>query len=557
MISVALIFGYIMITGYILGFSFLRITGAHENYRVRGTVHILIAGICIQTVYAQVFSLFYRVSALSNIILCLICAILVLINGTAIKKEISDSLKGCGALKAIGIALLFLLFAYGTSHGYIHYDSDLYHAQSIRWIEEYGVIPGLGNLHTRLAYNSSAFALSALFSFAFLGQGSFHVCQGLLAFLVFAHSLRIFGKQGFTAPGLSMLPRLVAVYYILNIFDEMVSPASDYFVVLMVLYTVITYMDLCERKVREYYPYALLALVCLMIGSIKISAVLITLIVVYPLWIMIDGKQIKAILSYICMGAGLLLPFIIRNVILSGYLVYPVPGIDIFNFDFKIPKGLAEYDSKEIQVFGRGHSDVTRFDEPLKDWIFDWFNGLDTVNKGAFLLGLFSIAVLLVILVFALTRKKKEYIPELVMITTIDLSFAFFIATSPNIRYCCVFLYLAPVLTLGFVYFRFLSKYDRSIIYKTALCLFVLYRGFTFGSEMTGFVTPEYIVWQQGYGEYDLIRYELHGVDFYYPKEGDRTGYDKFPAAPLKAEDIFRGDTIKDGFKDVVHTEGR
>ena len=88
----------------------------------------------------------------------------------------------------------------------------------------------------------------------------------------------------------------------------------------------------------------------------------------------------------------MLLPFIIRNVILSGadtVNVYPVPGIDIFNFDFKIPKGLAEYDSKEIQVFGRGHSDVTRFDEPLKDWIFDWFNGLDTVNKGAFLLGLF------------------------------------------------------------------------------------------------------------------------------------------------------------------------
>ena len=557
MISVALIFCYILITGYILGFSFLKIVGRHEKYCVRGTVHILIAGFCVLTVYAQIFSLFYRVSLLANIILCLICIMLVLVNGSGIKNEISGSFKDLGVLKAIGIALLFLLFAYGTSHGYMHYDSDLYHAQSIRWIEEYGVVPGLGNLHTRLAYNSSAFALSALFSFAFLGKGSFHVCQGLLAFLVFVQSLRIFGKQGFKKPGFSLLPRLVAVYYILNIFDEMVSPASDYFVVLMVLYTVIAYIDLCEEEVTEYYPYALLSLACLMIGSIKISAVLITLIVVYPLWMMIGQKKIKEIFIYVGMGIAALLPFIIRNVILSGYLVYPVPGIDIFNFDFKIPKGLAEYDSREIQVFGRGHSDVTRFDEPLRDWIFDWFKSLDAVNKGAFLLGLFSIAVLAVIVIYTVLKKKKEYVPELVIIATIDLSFAFFIATSPNIRYCCVFLYLAPVLTLGFVYFRFVSGHDRAVIYRVALCMFVLYKSFTFGSEMIRFATPEYILKQQGYGEYDLVRYELHGVDFYYPEEGDRTGYDKFPAAPLKAEDIFRGESIKDGFKDVVHTEGR
>ncbi len=80
-----------MITGYILGFSFLRITGAHEKYHVRGTVHILIAGLCILTVYAQIFSLFYRVSLLANIILCLICIMLVLVNGSGINNEISGS----------------------------------------------------------------------------------------------------------------------------------------------------------------------------------------------------------------------------------------------------------------------------------------------------------------------------------------------------------------------------------------------------------------------------------------------------------------------------------
>lgn len=38
-----------------------------------------------------------------------------------------------------------------------HHNTDLYHVQSIRWIEEYGIAPGLGNLHYHLAYNSAFF----------------------------------------------------------------------------------------------------------------------------------------------------------------------------------------------------------------------------------------------------------------------------------------------------------------------------------------------------------------------------------------------------------------
>jgi hypothetical protein len=43
------------------------------------------------------------------------------------------------------------------------YDTDLYHAQIVRWHNEYGTPPGLGNLHARLAFNSSWLSLAALF----------------------------------------------------------------------------------------------------------------------------------------------------------------------------------------------------------------------------------------------------------------------------------------------------------------------------------------------------------------------------------------------------------
>ena len=42
-----------------------------------------------------------------------------------------------------------------------NYDSGLYHLNAIRWTNEYPLVPGLGNLHGRLAFNSSFFTYVA------------------------------------------------------------------------------------------------------------------------------------------------------------------------------------------------------------------------------------------------------------------------------------------------------------------------------------------------------------------------------------------------------------
>lgn len=43
-----------------------------------------------------------------------------------------------------------------------HYDTGLYHLQSVRWAQAYAVVPGLANVHGRLGTNSSLFLFSAL-----------------------------------------------------------------------------------------------------------------------------------------------------------------------------------------------------------------------------------------------------------------------------------------------------------------------------------------------------------------------------------------------------------
>ena len=66
---------------------------------------------------------------------------------------------------ALACLAFFLLTCMSSMAMPINEDSWLYHFQSIRWINEYPVIPGLGNLHGRLAFNQSHFGLLALFNF--------------------------------------------------------------------------------------------------------------------------------------------------------------------------------------------------------------------------------------------------------------------------------------------------------------------------------------------------------------------------------------------------------
>ena len=551
MIITIIIWIYMLIASYILGFEFIS-----EAKRVNGqtdaeykNVCYILTGIGILTVYSEFFSLFYKVGLTANIVLIVLLILAAFKNASAMKENLENSIKAVDIKLLCATAVVFILFAYATSHGYMHYDSDLYHAQSIRWIEEYGVVKGLGNLHTRLAYNSAAFCLTALFSGSFILGQSYHVCAGFLAFILAVIVLDLFTKKKLIKPYMSGLARVVAVYYLLNVFDEIVSPASDYFMVLMTLSTVILYLDLVEEKSIDATGYALLSLFSLIIISFKISGAWMVLICIYPAYLLIKDKNIKSIVFYVLSGFIFMLPLFIRNIILSGYLVYPAAGLDLFSFDFKIPKGVAEYDAKEIEVYGRGYSDVGRFDEGMNVWIKDWFTSLGAVDKASFVLSVLSLIALVTAIVYAV-KKRKDLMSEVLLILTVSISFVFWFMTSPNIRYGCVFLYLTFVMNFGFVLVIMTKERPKHYVYTAILGLFFLYKAVFFVKENVNNFTTDYILRQQDYGKYEAEVFKMGDTVFYNPKEGDRIGYDHFPSAPIPPEPsvLMMGDTLKDGF---------
>lgn len=561
MLSVCLIFLYMLLTAYLTGFLALTVIrricfGKKQREEAEGLCReipfdgYVMAGLLFVTVYAQLFSLFGKVGLTANLLLIVLCTVTVFLFGRRLKPQLS--LK-----KDIWYLLLFLLSAYGTSRGIIHYDTGLYHAQSIRWMEEYGVVRGLGNLHCRLAYNSASFGLSAIYSFSFLGGQSFHCTAGFFALLLAKVCGELAGVWKRKRLLASDIARIMGIYYLLVIFDEMISPASDYFMVLTVFYIIIRYLDLVERKERHWFPYALLALLCVYTMSIKLSAALIVLLAVKPAVMMIKQKKGREIFVFISLGALIILPYFIRNVVISGWLVYPFTFPDIFSVDWKIPKGIAEYDAKEIQVWGRGIRDVTRYGEPITVWFGSWFETQSGLDKLFILSGILSVPAAVAAWVTAFVKKKEKQRDIMFAAVVVGCSFLFWLFSAPLIRYGCVYVWLtAPLTWGGIALWLFGEKQGEKGFVGTLwrmgyLCIGLAgcYKLAAFGKEIVQAYTPQYVICQKDYENFETEEYEIEGVTFYYPTEGDRTGYDAFPASPVKAQIELRGSGIEDGFR--------
>lgn len=545
MISVLCNWLYILITTTCLGYGFSKIVAKILNYKIKKCESLIAVGLVIATVYAQFFSLFYKVGMIANIVLVTVCIIICIYFRKEFYKDIKDHFVNISVAKKIVILLLIIFWAYFTSRGYMHYDTDLYHAQSIRWIEEYGVIKGLGNVHNRLAYNSSFFAVSALYSMKFLLGQSLHTVNGFMTLLLSISTLDImdsFKRKKFV---ISDYVRIAAIYYLTLICDEIVSPASDFAIMCTIFYIVIKWLDLLEKEEKSIVPYALLCVGGVYAVSLKLTAGLVLILLVKPAYMLIKEKRVKEILIYLSMGLIVILPWVIRNVIISGYLVYPFPELDIFSFDWKIDPNWAAGDAAEIKVWGRALYDAALVDMPIWQWFGNWFkSSLSGTEKLIILADIVCLVIALIIAIYIFVKKKWEYLDFLLVEVMIICSYGFWQISAPLIRYGYAYALILVVLTLAFI--KMHVGFDKIVYYgiillgivKLILLLKYAYVFSYYGN----------FIWQADYGKYEAGSYEIEGETFYYPTGGDKIGYDYFPAVSQKKELEFIGDEIKDGF---------
>ncbi len=548
---------YVSVTAFLLGTAFSGLVKRWFGWEGKSVSETVFYGLIWATVYAQVFSLFGGVGALANGILLAACIVIALVRRKTIKSALVQSVKTNGRVYSAAVLILVLIWAYFTSRGYMHYDSDLYHAQSIRWNEEYGVVPGLGNIHVRFAYNSSFFALSALYSMKFLGGQSLHAANGFFAMLLSVEVLKTFRRKRFR---LSDFARLGAFYYLTILYRDIVAPASDYAVMCVVFFIIIRWLAHLEQKEKQIAPYGLLCVAGVYAVTLKLTAGCILLLVLKPAIRLVKEKKGKEIAVYIAMGLLVLAPWMIRTAFISGYLLYPFPALDVLTVDWKIPVDAAVRDAAEIKTWGRGLNDASLVCMPVTEWFPHWFSTmLPTLGKLFLLADFVCVAVFFGILVSTIIRHGKtkgedRKWDELLVLACMILSFGFWLFSAPLLRYGYAYVLLVIVLTAGIVYQRMKIPTVAQRLCGVLILAFVAVKALTLAKYAWSVADKPYYVAQQDYGTYELDSFEVNDVRFYYPVSGDRVGYEAFPAIPVKKEILFRGDGLEDGFRGKSNT---
>ncbi len=591
---------YILITCFICGFFILGRIHKDRSTEVSFGSSVM-CGIAVLTAYSEYFSLFSGVGLIANIVLIVACFTFAATDLDRYRiafTGFAQAVRRRGRINRIRFTVCLLSFviiiicACFTSFSSFTYDTGTYHAQSIHWIETYGVVKGLAHMQTRLGFNNSYFALCALYSFHFLGR-SMHTLSGFLAAFVMVYAFLGYASH-FTIDkgetdekgiriGVSDFLRLAPFAYFIIIASEITSPATDYGVIWMIQWLIIRWAE-CVEEDSDGTEYALLSVLSVFLITVKLSAGPLILITVYPLIYLIREKKLIDILKYISYGLILTLPFFIRNYLITGWLVYPFPAIDLFNPDWKVPLEGVRHEADEIVVWARYTKDTALVGQGIREWFPVWWQEQGHANRllsASAFLGCIVIVLRIVsffpfmLLPKGISDREDNRAAHMFLGEILLASFLFFMIKAPSNRFGYAYILMLPLFAAGDLYTGPIPRLLKDIRKKrytwvlravgtvvlaavTVQSSVALLKGLrTYASDDKRYALDTgiggYLVSQRDYPDAQCGSEEWEGMTIYYPEtEGDQIWYRAFPAILYRGnlEGIERrGDSVRDGFR--------
>ena len=243
------------------------------------------------------------------------------------------------------ICIFTLGFLVFVSYLSINPDSILYHYQNIHLNETYKVIPGIANIEDRFGFNSNYLLISSIFSFRFLFGESLYPLQSFL-FVYLGIWLFI---QSIIQRKILYTFTIILLLFILLTNLGISNTSTDIIPTLITFCYVLSLIISKDRKNNTLFVF----IVPIALITYKLSMAPLCLISLVLLIRLIKKRQISKIIPLLSFSFLILLLWCTRNVIISGYLVYPLNSIDIFSFDWKVPKEVSILQDMYIHDWSR------------------------------------------------------------------------------------------------------------------------------------------------------------------------------------------------------------
>ena len=568
MISLLIIYTYIVFLTFSLGvlvsiaFSKIKLIESDKEPIVSPDIYILI-GLVILTLFLGFYNIFSAVNLTTNVILFILVFALILVNRNYFNEIFSQYwiwIKSNHRIAIIALAsfspilLLLILFSVNFIQSF---DTGLYHAQYIQWIESFKTPPGLVWIHGRFAFNSHFHVLSALFTFSSLGFKNSSlapiVFYPLNSFIFLLFTLRCIYK---VTSGIIIDDLFKATLYSVLLFTsfcifgpKIQSPMADIAVAILIFYVFIIMIENFSFSRGLTLSVVTIFLLVFTLPTFKLTTGLIGLILI-PILIHLKFKKITTLIG---IGMIIILPFLIRNVIISGYLIYGIPQVDLFNVEWKIPSENVLVDNEVVKAWAKVPYKSYKEVEAMKfsEWFPLWQKEYN-IDLNAYVLRISLISPILAILVFWVRRKiisKNMWIVASVLLVNI----IFWFLTAPDPRFAWGFLYLNFAFTLALVISLFKG---RVVQYSTALVLcYFMYKSILYtNSSWSQLTNDDFIVETRWYPKQipsaPTSIFEEGTFELYVPANPDgRCFNEKLPCTPYPLRRVrMRGATLAEGF---------
>jgi hypothetical protein len=212
------------------------------------------------------------------------------------------------------------------------FDSLLYHQQNIRWNEEFAAVPGLGNIEHRFGFNSNYLLLSAIFSLrALFGEGVYSL-QTLVLAAIICRTIKEILQSGYEIKRMLLL--LTITGYIFTFGYSLAATSTDAIPGIVSLYLIAKAL-LHPNSLKNKKLFFVIIPIALL--TFKLTIIPLCLVSLYIFAYLFRKKEYRTALFLFAVGAIILILWFARNIIISGYLIFPFYEIDIFSVDWKLP----------------------------------------------------------------------------------------------------------------------------------------------------------------------------------------------------------------------------
>ena len=499
----------------------------------------------------QLFHLFFPINLFAHVLVWMMILTLASTQFKNLAKEMVASLHQISSKKHIAIGLGFLvLVVLNILSRKADGDIGDYHLQAIRWMEEYAAVPGIGNIRRQLGNNSNWFLIQAFSGFHFLGLRSVYTINAALVIMVALY----------VTPHLNQhfwLRNLLLLFYFAIIATRKYTGAvtNDLVITSGIVMLFCWFTDVVNNHNKKTIELLLMILFTMVLITFKLSALPMLLFAIGVFYYSYKQQLIGRRIIFTLLGFGLIIfiPWLITNVIHSGYLFFPVSNSNFFDVDWEMRPEIVDYEVYANLAYARAPTvdiEVARY-FTFAQWWPHWIKSIDIFSAVLLFGGCFFYITLLVQFIVN-KRFRKQFAENYYWIIAITclVALALWFTHGPTPRF--VFGYLVFTITMGVNLFHRTTL--QQLLYKNKFTLVGIFLlgliTMSVQKQLIGNGYKNTLMIPPTYLQPQVNKFVISGGTLNVPISNQQCWDSKLPCTNLPDSGLqYRGTTLKQGFR--------